>query len=261
MTLKRKRFLGHPYTVVASCDAAYFHQFAPALMMSAIKTKTPLHIHIVNPYQAQIDEVNELMERSALLSFSWMKFDLNGLTDIQRKVLYASERYAVGTEILDIFGGIPDDEPTTGVLILDIDSIINRPIEWTKFATAQLGIWDRRSEKLGSNDIERRGMKVIACMYCDYTAVSVLEDIYLRIENENFGYWFLDQIAVHDAWMKAIDDGVSWFDMKDKGIIDWTFNDASYIWTGKGNRKFTDQKYVDRVTSLNDEFRRWRYEE
>lgn len=229
--------------IVVSCDDAYAMAYLPPLCASAHLYKQRLHARIINASD-ESHVLFRMVERlDPNITFDFVDRKLDHYGDIQKKVIYAAERYDAAAEFIYAY--------KCGVLVLDVDSYINRPIDWS-WATKPLGIWDRRDENLGNNDIEKAGMKVIACCYSDNEHFFDL--VYSKIHMQKFGYWFLDQVAVYEAWQESQLDHVQ---LRGLGIIDWEFDDQTMIHTGKGNRKFTNSKYIERCDEFREVFNKW----
>jgi hypothetical protein len=63
--------------------------------------------------------------------------------------------------------------------------------------------------------------------------------------------WFLDQIVLGHVH-RNLADGEVQVSLLERIYLDWFFQDESLIWTGKGPRKFEDEKY-------KSELARYRY--
>ena len=60
--------------------------------------------------------------------------------------------------------------------------------------------------------------------------------------------WYADQIALYSSYQE-LKDKVSCFKFN-ISHMDWEFSESSYIWTGKGNRKYKNKKYLKRKEEL-----------
>ena len=53
--------------------------------------------------------------------------------------------------------------------------------------------------------------------------------------------WFIDQIALAEVFSRVEEKDITKFD---GNFMDWEFIEGTTIWTGKGPRKFENQKYL-----------------
>jgi len=60
--------------------------------------------------------------------------------------------------------------------------------------------------------------------------------------------WFADQVSFFHCYKKYI-EAMSFKHLESK-FIDWEFNTESYIWTGKGNRKYKNMKYLKKIFEI-----------
>jgi hypothetical protein len=89
-------------------------------------------------------------------------------------------------------------------------------------------------------------LKVAAgALYLTESAIGICHRI---IEELNYLElrWFADQIAIS----RAFADDVSSFRFDNK-FMDWEFSDNSCIWTGKGDRKYNNEKYLEKKNYYN----------
>lgn len=231
--------------LLTSCDETYYNSYAGSLIASALAHGECLHIHVINPSQEtaiELGMLNKKLFANNGLSYSIEFIDLSDWSDTRRKVYYASARFRVADRYLR-YRSYRFNEHDVYVIYIDVDSIVNKDIDWDSVLIHQpaLGIYDRRDENLGSNDRERLGMKVLANgfsrEYCFFM------DVYEYIEEKNFEYWFLDQEAIYEVWTKYYPQ-TFWTNVRNTKLIDFEFHPDTFIWTGKGPRKWTNQTYI-----------------
>ena len=97
-------------------------------------------------------------------------------------------------------------------------------------------------------DWEKEGTKVAAgCVYLTADALSVAKAVNERIK-EGPMRWFIDQIALAETFARVEDKDITKFD---GNFMDWEFIDGTVIWTGKGPRKYENQKYLNAKKKFN----------
>jgi len=233
--------------LITACDDFYWRKYAKAFIASCIFHLTTVFIQVIDPSEMtlrQIDKVNE--QFGALIKVSHSLPDLRSMTEIQQKVYYATARFLFGYKVLE-------EPKVEGGMIVDIDSILMGkpfgPTNWApKWDEADLGIWDRSDRNLGTNEHERAGMKVIACMYASAPTRQFFKDVFVYVQDRLFQRWFLDQEAIWQVWKNR--DGykeLRWFNLRDARLIDWKFAKGTSIWTGKGPRKDRNLTYMASV--------------
>lgn len=242
--------------VVSSCDEVYFREHGKAFLASAFATNTPVLIHVISPSKETLKILEKLSKKYKL---SWSVEDLpnNEWSETKKRIYYASRRIYIA----DFYWSIYEPLNTNiGILILDVDSIIRWPIDWSLFK-AHICLWDRSDENLGSSLIEKKGMKIISNLFSRPTPW--FKEAYNYIENKNFGYWFLDQEALYETWnakykhlSSYVDDNnqTKTFNLREMNFIDWDFTPSSVIWSGKGNRKYTKEIYIDELKKYTTKF-------
>ena len=140
------------------------------------------------------------------------------------KEFYACNRFLVAEEYL---------EPA-GVLITDVDCYFNKALPDIE---EDVGIFLREYEKFP-------GMKVAAgILWLNNTEKARLFITRVReIITSQPLVWYADQLALYKAY-NEYKNNTSFF-IFDNTHMDWEFNDDSYMWTGKGNRKFHNTTYL-----------------
>lgn len=145
---------------------------------------------------------------------------------VDMKAYYASFRFLALPKLLQ--------ETDEDVLVLDIDSVINRKLPDIE---EDVGIYLRENNTIGANEYEVNGMKVAAgALYVKRKAFDFANDIAQNIK-DNPVRWFNDQHAIYKSYKKYRND-FTYFDFANTNWLDWTFvNPDAYVITGKGNRK------------------------
>ena len=198
--------------VLASCDSKYFEDHYSAFYNSAVKCGYDVHINIINP--------TDKLKNSNIKNVSY-SYGPN------TKVFFACNRFLIAKNFLE-----------DGVLITDIDCFFNKRLPDIK---EDIGLFLRPQNPLH--------MKVAAgILWLNDTekAKLFIENTEKRLENPTI--WYEDQIALHRSY-RELKKEISCFKFN-ISHMDWEFSENSYIWTGKGNRKYKNKKYLKRKEEL-----------
>ena len=63
--------------------------------------------------------------------------------------------------------------------------------------------------------------------------------------------WFVDQVALYEQYIEEGWDKRSDFIDFGANVMDWQFLPDSYIWTGKGDRKYNNTTYVNKKVEFH----------
>lgn len=205
--------------VLASCDSKYFREHHKAFYASALSCGyTPL-IDIINPDQDLYDKYKD----SENIRFT--------LSEKNNATFYASNRFFIAREVLE--------EYEEGILVTDIDCFFNKKL---KTPEQDIGLFFR-------NDSRIHAKLAVGIVWYGYTEKSLdfasLTADFIRKEPER---WFADQIGVYKAY-EAMQKDLSVFKFTNVHM-DWEFTKDSYMWTGKGPRKYKNSTYLNRKREL-----------
>lgn len=234
--------------LVTAADPHYFFSYAPALVASCLQHQVPLHIEVVEPTASCLDLVEKMIPlKERGITFS-LKVPPNG-TYARLGTYCACRRFAVAASQLKVHDR---------VLVIDIDSFVRRPIP--DFDAYDLGLWLRPKEP-------EPGMQCLAgCSMFTKSTSGLAEIIFRNCEREGFSTYFIDQSSIWSVFKQSayayvpevasyFIDFSKWSDVGPYGtLIDWDFRDTSFIWTGKGLRKFTNSLYITEQNRLTAEF-------
>lgn len=222
----------------AACDAKYFKKFAPAFVSSiGSNSSTNIHIHVVNPDDEVFALACYLNSRvSQHVTYTFEDTDLSEYNDEQKRALYASLRFLVAPFLLS---------HADQLLILDIDCMVMENFE---FPDKPVGYFPREPLP-GTVGWEAEGTKCAAgCVFFDRSALNVCDAISKTLDGLDLK-WFNDQIALNHVMSQVPQDFVHKFDGE---FMDWEFKEGTAIWTGKGPRKYDNEKYVDMQNKFTD---------
>lgn len=218
---------------VVSGDSEYVRLFGPAFVMTAVENAADVHLHMVDP------DPHALMFRDRALrvlpSMTVTTSKLDRSLDIgDRRCEYAAARFHILPELFE--QGIVDR-----AFIMDIDSLINRPFEWMP-SDKPVGLYLRDPVAAGARTPDEvKGMRCIACCWVWKEQAVFAEHVskYIRSHPRR---WFIDQEALYETYLTLNPPVTNFGHTK---IVDWEFHDESTIWTGKGSRKYSVEKYFN----------------
>ena len=231
------------FCLFTSCDPKYLIEHARAYISSCAKAKNNVHLHVINAsvndwtYMQTLKMGYNILFPSGEMTISSEDTDLSTISQEQKRTYYACNRFIVASSIIS--------QP---MLITDIDCLIMKHIDPLE---TDLGIF-LREPLPGVNDWEREGSRVAAgAVFVKETAKDFLESI-SQIILDNELRWFLDQTAL----------SISYQHFKNKysctafgtDFMDWEFIDGTTIWTGKGDRKYSNPKYLGMKNYCYDAF-------
>ena len=221
----------------ASCDSNYFLNHGPAFMMSAIKFKQNLHLHIVNP-DKHVNNIVERVSKFNNLTFSTEQTDLKG---IDPRTYYACNRFIVAPYIL---------RQAHRVMILDVDNYLMNEMRWPD-PEYDAGLF-LRDPLPGTTGWEQESTHVAAGIVSYSTPLGL--DFLNRVSDKIKSYkelrWFADQNALWKVYEEN-KHKLSTF-VYDSSIMDWEFKPDTMLWTGKGPRKYDDPTYVSKDNELTE---------
>lgn len=211
------------------CDTKYFNEFGKVLAAS-IKTHVPwahLHFHI---FDATHDDIKYCQDRG--FSVTEERTPANYNTDLEkRKDYWVNIRFVRIPEIY---------EDSTPLLSIDADSIFVKNISKETFLEDLKSSWvtvagKREQLSLGS-----------AVGFGIDDARHILSNKLNKFLNTPDFKWCLDQKMLDEMLLeKTINE-------MDLRYSDYKMNEGSYVWTGKGNRKYKKifSELVDKYRKL-----------
>jgi hypothetical protein len=230
---------------VTSADASYFRRFGPAFVESARKHEIPVHITICDASDEDHELAHDMKQAFPHVSFSYERiYARDGETDEARKMRYASARYFTAKTLLTM--------THTHCFIMDIDSLFRNSFDWS-YCDTPVGLYFRDPVAHGATtQREIDGMRCLACGWIAKNGLEYLNWVCNYITTHE-SQWFLDQEALFKGYEKHKDRMV-FKDYSDTNILDWDMKDDTIIWTGKGPRKYNNQKYVEAFTDETHDF-------
>ncbi|MDR6290922.1 hypothetical protein E9232_003448 [Inquilinus ginsengisoli] len=224
---------GGPGVVFAACDDAYYARFATDFLFSAEDTGYAhrIHLHLYDPSARTLAHIGALRRglRHTQLTYSWEdnRYERYGIDNV---IYFAAARFIMIHHLLQ--------ECRSPILGVDIDGFIHRPLDGAfdligeadvtfHFRFGERRVWRRiLAAAVGFNHTPE-GLR-----FCERAARSILASLRLHPD------FHTDQTILYHAyrfarrWLPAI----RWQHLP-LSLVDYDFQDDSFIWTAKGPRK------------------------
>lgn len=229
--------------VFTSCDIGYFQRYGRQFLASINRNSPGIHVcvELINAgdgFDAIVAETRDLLRG---ISISFIKTQASGpqFEGDRRKTFYSCQRFIT-------LAGLLKQHPVN-TFALDVDSYVMRDlaplfgfyrdVDFAAFFRPEKIKLSRRMMAGGLFFNARRG-KVGAFL-------DTLADRLRAAEAR----WFIDQESLVFAFRDCAPDLVSGQLKSD--FLDFRFRSTSLVWTGKGNRKTAEKKYLAYGASLD----------
>lgn len=231
------------FCIFTSCDSNYLKDHAQAYVTSCAKAQNNVHLHVVNATTAdwtrmQILKIGyEILYPAGKMTISSEDVGFDSVSKEAKRTYYSCNRFIVASSIL-----------TAPMMITDIDCLIMKHIEPLD---TDIGLFLR--EPLPDvNEWEKQGSKIAAGAVYVTPKSKVFLQAAAKIILNNELRWFLDQAALNASYENYKTE----FTITAFGpnFMDWEFIPDTTIWTGKGDRKYNNQKYLNMKKHYNDLF-------
>lgn len=228
-------------TIFTSCDPVYLRDHAPTLVASAVLSGHDIHLH-VSYIEKEIDvmsikdECGRLAGRcldiapDSLVTYSVSSIEQNVEPDRDTRVYYACDRFYSARYWLRNFKSL---------FIVDTDCLIMRKMEEP---AESIGLFLRKPLDT-TIEWETEGTRVAAGLVYvknDILGQQFLDTVVHHI-NDGPARWFLDQVSLSRVSNLIDSDKIHKFGPE---TLDWEFLPGTSIWTGKGDRKYNNEKYI-----------------
>lgn len=220
-------------------DNTYFWQHALVLLGSLGRHSPSIkcHVHVINPDPrvARAVEIIAGMLPALGLSYSHEQIDFQGCSKVHIRTYYASIRFV---RLAEIFARSP-----AVYLCLDADCIVRDDIaaQVSALEIADVGVRMRYHEKPHLS--VAAGALLLRPTAAAAQFIDRVGTLIRRTLEAQEAVWFLDQVVLSHVVRDLGDRGVG-VSQLDMTYIDWFFHDHSVIWTGKGERKSEDTRYI-----------------
>lgn len=200
--------------VFASCDSTYFSQHSAEFIESSLLVGYEPLVLVINP-----------TEEIKALDSPYVQYQYSDKTS---KAFYASNRFLTASSFLT----------EEGLLITDIDCFFLKRMLPIK---ESIGLFLRPYEK-------HQEMKIaagIVWLSGDSISRTFIDSVAQNISNRP-ELWYVDQLSLLEEYTKL---EIPVFEFKERHM-DWNFREDSFMWTGKGNRKYKNIKYLKKKKSF-----------
>lgn len=225
--------------IFLSVDNTYFWQHALVLLGSLGRRSPSIkcHVHVINPDPrvARAVEITRKMLPQLGLSYSYEQVDFEGCSQVHIRTYYASIRFV---RLAEVFARSP-----AIYLCLDADCIVRDDIRARVCALdiADIGIRRRYNEE--PHLTVAAGALMLQPTAGAAKFINRVSTLIRRTLEAREAVWYLDQVVLSHVLRDLGDREVS-VSQLDMTYIDWFFRDHSVIWTGKGERKSEDTRYL-----------------
>jgi len=232
------------FTIFTACDSVYLRKYSKGLVASSALAGNNLHIHVTNPSESDLKYIDYLkaayksLQTRNVITSSYDTLPITQYTDDQKRCFYACNRFLVAPEIVK-----------GDVLILDVDSLINRRIDNIR---EDIGLYFRTGAVIHTG-VPHWGKKAKLVMagsvYCKFKYLDFIKDVKDFIE-KNKMIWHVDQVALWFAFKNRKDP----IKCKrfDNNLLDWHFKEKTSIWSGKNKSKDSNKVYLTKYREYVD---------
>ena len=212
------------YLAFTACDEKYFYAHGPAYMQSCIETGTKFEIVVVDASSSKADDMRSYVESERFGRVRVIERAENAPP--MDRVGYACARFKYAAQRMR------DSEETKSLLITDIDCLFIQPVQQP---SRPIGLFTRESLP-GTVGWER-----------------FINEVARQIETLP-QQWFVDQVALSRAATSLRVEELGHLHKFTQLDMDWEFRSDSFIWTGKGDRKYNNLTYTRMKHDLERRF-------
>ena len=237
-----------PVLLMAACDSAFLgHAVALARSLELFSPGQHLLVHLVNPGDGEIARLEQLAAQleSTRLHVSAEQVSLPGGQD--PRPYYASARFFRMAELLAARPGVP-------LFALDADVLAVSPMELDFSDKPEAEICLIRRDLEGP--VEEHMRVAAGAVWARNTVraaafMQAVADDLRKAFDDGSAAWFIDQLVLAKH-MLAATGGAQVRNMKSK-FSNWDMSDSALFWTGKGDRKYYDVRYLLLQEALAEE--------
>lgn len=234
----------HSTQIFTCCDGIYFQKYGKAFLASVNVNSpgTKVVVHILDPHKGYAEDIERLASHLNAIDLTVIIGE-SGLgveaTPQQKAAFYANHRFVALHEY------IAKNPKIT--FFLDVDSCVRSDLLqlYNQYEKCDVAVHTRLERKLESRRL-LCGAILFACQ--NKIVRDLIGDIAKRVKGNT--EWYHDQVSVYRA-LVAFAPRLCIAQLA-KMFIDWDFDDASVVWTGKGERKDKDAKYTEYVAMLDE---------
>ncbi len=236
--------------ILLGVDSAYAsHHAVPfAYSLDENAPGNHLHLHIVTPQEglAQALAVMAADLRNTALTWTWENTTLQrpaGISDADLAMAYRT--YYACSRFLRI-AALMEAAPARW-LILDADSIVRKPLD---LPNTDAGVFLRPD--MPEQMKVAAGVVMMAPTEAGMAFAHLVSESLAHTIDKGLA-WYVDQVIL---WAAVQHMPLKWTCHKfDSSFLSWEMADAAPIWTGKGDLKNTDPKYLELSHHFRCQFR------
>lgn len=233
----------------ASCDSKYFEEHANAYVKSVIDTGNKCFIKLINPSNKSRELAEYLYNTIENFDYDVDAVRIHNGTDMQYRIVYSCSRFLDLDKLMDKLNW------GDSVLITDIDCYVNKAIDTSFLDMKSVGLF-LRDPLPGTVGWELEGTHVAAGIVFirkDHLGTNFASNVEKTIRNHGINRWFVDQVSLWETYKQMDLKYEDRFIAFDNTHMDWEFKEHTWVWTGKGNRKHTNQVYVNKKHQIENE--------
>ncbi|HKY39094.1 MAG TPA: tetratricopeptide repeat protein [Polyangiaceae bacterium] len=225
--------------IFLAVDNTYFWQHALVLLGSLGRRSPSIkcHVHVINPdprVRRAVEAIARMLPDLGL-SYSYEQANFDGCSQVHIRTYYASIRFV---RFAEIFARSP-----AVYLCLDADCIVRADVaaRVSALEIADIGVRMRYHEQ--PHLTVAAGALMLRPTAAAAKFIARVGTLIRRTLEAREAVWYLDQVVLSRV-LRDLGDrevGASQLGMT---YIDWFFHDHSVIWTGKGERKSEDRRYM-----------------
>jgi hypothetical protein len=231
--------------IFTGCDGVYFDTYAE-IFTASFEINSPgqvIFFSVCNPLDSFADRIEALKARCGATEIVYETYttDLSELNEQSRRAYYANHRFIRLHDFVYRYGH--------DIIFLDIDSIVRNKLDSLHKYFLDIDIAMRL--RLNTRNIN---MKVLAAgiyIKAGKNSLRFLDELGKRLNGAC--YWYADQVEIYNSLLSV--KGIRVANLSAR-FFDYEFSDDSMIWTGKGNRKFLNERYTLYASEIVDAFRR-----
>ncbi|MFT3755790.1 MAG: hypothetical protein QM769_07545 [Pseudoxanthomonas sp.] len=228
-----------PVLVLTACDSGYLsYAIALARSMEAFSGSHHLMIHVVNPGEDDIARLELLAESLHAITLHVSSERVSLPEGQDEKAYYASARFLRMAELLESEGAVP-------LFALDADALALNPLTLDFSDKPEVEICLRRRDLVGPVEDHLRVAAGAVWAKNSSAAAAFMKavaDELTQYFREGSADWFIDQLIL-GRHVLAGTGGAQVRNMKPR-FSDWDMSGSAVFWTGKGDRKYRDVRYL-----------------
>ncbi len=235
--------------VFSACDSSYLEYAIPLIQsLEVFSPGLTFLLHIVNPDASSLARINEFGQqlKNTYLAISAEYIDLEKFTETERKTYYACSRFIQLEDVLT------PDGPS--IFCIDADSLFVNFIDEDISDKEDLDVCLVIRNRATDNAPDPLAVAVGSIwLRPTESSIRLIRDVAQDLRNAFVAgnlHWFVDQEVFAQRILSPLRD-IRAYNIKRK-YADWDFSENSILWSGKGDRKNFDLRYLILQRGLSD---------